>query len=155
MTDAGTHMFRVSLGPKLCREIEIRSAEKLSDLAASIVAAFGFDFDHAFGFYSKLKGFVLDSPVKYELFADTEDESNAGSVEQTRIDDVFQKVRAKMTFLFDYGDHWQFLVELIGLGQKERGIKYPRIVKKVGKAPNQYPIRMTRKRNMRNEGRAR
>jgi hypothetical protein len=31
-----------------------------------------------------------------------------------------------MTFLFDYGDDWQFLVELIRIGKTERSINYPR-----------------------------
>src|ERR1700694_3029516 len=121
MADSGTHVFRVSLNPKLYREFEIPSERKLSALAKAIVAQFGFDFDHAFGFYSKLTEFVLDSPVAYELFADTGDDSEAGSVKRARIVDAFPAVGDKMTFLFDYGDNWQFRVEVIGRGQKEQG----------------------------------
>jgi len=139
MAESSTHIFRVSLGPKLYREIEIESSNKLYDLAFSIIEAFDFDFDHPFGFYSKVKGFVLDSPVKYELFVDMGQESDAGSVKRTRIAGAFLKVHAKMTFLFDYGDDWQFLVELIRIGKTERSINYPRVVKVVGKAPKQYP----------------
>jgi hypothetical protein len=142
MAEAGTHVFRVSLNPKLYRDIEIPSGKKLYDLASAIVAAFGFDFDHAFGFYSLLKGNILRSPVKYELFADMDDigeESDAGSVERTRTSDAFPETGHKMTFLFDYGDNWQFRVELIGENKKERGAKYPRVIKKVGTAPEQYP----------------
>lgn len=39
-------------------------------LAQLIVECFDFDFDHAFGFYSKLKGNIYDSPIRYELFVD-------------------------------------------------------------------------------------
>jgi hypothetical protein len=142
MAEAGTHVFRVSLEAKLYRDIEIESGDKLSDLAAAIVAAFGFDSDHAYGFYSLLKGRILRSPVKYELFADmadTADDSDAGSVERTRICDVFRKTGAKMTFLYDYGDNWEFRVEAVAQNAKERGVTYPRVVKKVGTAPQQYP----------------
>jgi Plasmid pRiA4b ORF-3-like protein len=142
MAEAGTHVFRVSLNPKLYRDIEIPSGKKLYDLASAIVAAFGFDFDHAFGFYSLLKGNILRSTVKYELFADMDDigeESDAGSVKQTRTSEAFPEIGHKMTFLFDYGDNWEFRVELIGENTKERGAKYPRVVKKVGTAPEQYP----------------
>jgi len=141
MAEAGTQVFRVSLNPKLYRDIEIQSSKKLYDLASAIVAAFGFDFDHAFGFYSLLKGNILQSPVKYELFADMADmdiESEAGSVKRTRISEAFHKIGYKMTFLFDYGDNWEFRVELIGKGVKERGVKYPRVRKEVGRAPEQY-----------------
>jgi len=139
MADAGTHVFRVSLNPKLYRDIEIESGNKLSDLAFAVVQAFGFDFDHAFGFYSKLTGNIYDSPVKYELFADTGDDSDAGSVERTSVADAFPRVGKKMTFLYDYGDNWEFRVEAIGQNAKERGVKYPRFLKKVGTAPEQYP----------------
>jgi Plasmid pRiA4b ORF-3-like protein len=142
VAETGTQVFRVSLNPKLYRDIEIPSSKKLYDLASAIVAAFGFDFDHAFGFYSLLKGNVLQSPVKYELFADMDDigeESDAGSVERTHIPEAFQEIGHKMTFLFDYGDNWEFRVELIGKNAKERGVKYSRVVKKVGTAPEQYP----------------
>lgn len=142
MADTGTHVFRVSLDPKLYRDIEIPNGKKLYDLAAAIVAAFGFDFDHPFGFYSLLKGHIFSSPVKYELFADMDDigeESDAGSVERTRISEAFPEIGHKMTFLFDYGDNWEFRVELIGRGVKKQGVKYPKVRKRVGRAPKQYP----------------
>jgi Plasmid pRiA4b ORF-3-like protein len=138
MTGAGTHIFRVSLAPKLYRDIEIASAGKLYDLAKAIVRGFGFDFDHAFGFYSKLTGNIYDSPIKYELFADM-GESNARSVKRTRIDEAFPAAAGQMTFLFDYGDEWLFRVNATGLGKKERGLKYPRVINSLGDAPEQYP----------------
>ena len=142
MAVAGTHVFRVSLEAKLYRNIEIRSGKKLYDLAAAIVAAFGFYFDHPFGFYSLLEGHIFSSPVKYELFADLEDigePSDAGSVERTPISAAFPEIGRKMTFLFDYGDNWEFRVELTGSRRTEKGVKYPRVLKKVGRAPLQYP----------------
>ena len=141
MASAGIHVFRVSLAPKLYRDLEIPSSKKLYDLASAIVSAFGFQFDHPFGFYSLLKGHIFSSPVKYELFADLDDigePSDAGSVEQTRISDAFPEIGHKMTFLFDYGDNWQFRVEVIGKGAKESGVKYPKVLKRVGRAPKQY-----------------
>ena len=62
----------------------ILSAKTLYDLASAIVQLFEFDFDHAFGFYSKLTGRIFDSPVKYELFADM-GESNARSVKRAPV----------------------------------------------------------------------
>ncbi len=62
------------LWPKVYRDIEIDNRKSLYDLAAAIVRAFGFDFDHAFGFFSKLTGQIYNSPVRYELFADLDDD---------------------------------------------------------------------------------
>ena len=91
-----------------------------------------------FGFYSKLSGRIFDSPVKYELFADM-GESEARSVEQTQIVEAFPTVGAKMTFLYDYGDNWQFRTEVIGQNRKEPAVRYPRLLKAIGEAPEQYP----------------
>jgi hypothetical protein len=138
MAEAQTHVFRVSLSRKVYRDFEILSSKYLYDLAGEIVGVFGFDFDHAFGFYSKLTGDVFDSPVSYELFADM-GESKARSVKRTRIVEAFPAIGTKMTFLFDYGDTWRFQIEAIGRNRKEPGSKYPRLIKTIGEAPEQYP----------------
>ena len=85
MADVDTHIFRVSLGPKLYRDIELLSTAMLYRLAETIVRAFDFDFDHAFGFFSKLKGNIYQSPTKYELFADT----GGRSVKRTPVIEAF------------------------------------------------------------------
>jgi hypothetical protein len=136
--EAQTHVFRVSLSPKVYRDFEILSAKNLYDFAGEIVRVFGFDFDHAFGFCSKLTGDVFGSPVKYELFADM-GESEAPSVKRTRIVEAFPTVGAKMAFLFDYGDNWQFRIEASGQNRKEPGSRYPRLLKTIEEAPEQYP----------------
>ncbi len=138
MERGSTHVFRVSLKPKLYRDIEIDSGASLHDLAEAIVRAF--DFDHAFGFYSKLTGRYAQSPIRYELFADMEAaSSDARSVKRTKVAQAFPAVGTKMLFLFDYGDEWHFKVELTGLGERLPKSQYPRILASIGKAPPQYP----------------
>ena len=44
-----------------------------------------------------------------------------------------------MTFLFDYGDNWQFRIEAIGQNRKEPGGKYPRLLKTIGRRPSSTP----------------
>src|SRR5205085_9830193 len=100
MAEAQTHVFRVSLSPKVYRDFEILSSKNLYDLASEIVRAFGFDFDNACGFYSKVTGDVFGSPVKYELFADI-GEREARRVKRSRIVEDFRTVGAKMTFRVD------------------------------------------------------
>jgi hypothetical protein len=141
MTEAGTHIVRVTLQdePTIFREIEVESRKTLSDLAETIVHAFGFEFDHAFGFYSKLTGQdVMRSQPKYELFADMGEKTNAKSVSKTHVADAFPNVGHTMLFMFDYGDDWRFVVEVIGLGQKTAKSRYPKVLKKIGEAPEQY-----------------
>ena len=133
------HVLRATLERGVHRDIEARSGASLYDLAAAIVEAYGFDFDHAFGFFSNTSGNVWRSPVRYELFADMGmRDRDAKSVKRTKLEEAFPKVGAKMRFLFDYGDEWQFRVEVIAIGPPAAGAAYPRVVQSVGEAPPQY-----------------
>lgn len=138
--DGATYVLRASLKPKLYRDIEIEGTASLRTLAEAITMSFDFDFDHAFGFYSKLTGRYHDSPERYELFADLgEADPGVGSVEKTAVAKAFPKVGKKMLFLFDYGDDWQFTVELVKRGEKKPALRYPRLLLASGDAPDQYP----------------
>src|SRR5271169_2144130 len=132
MAESETLVFRTSLRPKIYRDIEIAGTGSLYTLAQAIVRSFDFDFDHAFGFYSKLKGNIYDSPVRYELFVDIgEGEADARSVKRTRAIKAFPSVGTKMRFLFDYGE-WEFLVELVKRKPKEPKAKLPRLLISAG-----------------------
>ena len=126
-----TFIFKVNVlrAKKIVREIEVLENINLYKLAEAIVGAFGFDFDHAFGFFSEITNdWQLNKSEKmYELFADMEDQgiepTGAESVEKTKISEVWQNIGDKMMMLFDYGDDWRFVVELIGFGEKQPKIK--------------------------------
>jgi len=140
VAESETLVFLASLRPKIYPDIEIAGTASLYTLAQAITWSFDFDFDHAFGFYSKLKGKIYDSPVRYELFVDIgEGEGDARSVKRTRAANAFPSVGTKMRFLFDYGDEWLFLVELVNRKPKEPKVKLPRLLISAGKAPAQYP----------------
>jgi hypothetical protein len=140
MSDSETLVFRASRAPNVYRAFEIAATSSLYALAQAIVMSFDFDFDHAFGFYSKLKGNIYDSPVQYELFVDMgEGEGEARSVKRTPVDEAFPSPGTKMRFLFDYGDGWEFLVELVKRKPKEPKVRLPRLLVSAGKAPAQYP----------------
>ena len=65
MADPSTRIFRASLRGRLYRDIELPSGASLEDLAAAVVSAFGFDFDHAFGFYGSLGYRYHDAEERY------------------------------------------------------------------------------------------
>ena len=130
------------------RDIEIPENKSLYNLAEAIVAAFDFDFDHAFGYYSDLDWDYYDSKIRYELFADmvmenagkdSGDQPEAGSVKRTKISQAFNEVKQKMQFVFDYGDDWRFEIEIRDFAEKAKGVKYPRILDAKGVSPEQYP----------------
>jgi hypothetical protein len=128
------------LGPGIFRDIEIAASASLYNLAEAIVEAIGFDFDHAFGFYSKLTGSPYGSPVKYELFADMgEGREDALSVKRTAVAAAYPKDKTKLLFLFDYGDNWRFKTERLASAPRTPRTRYPRLVGSRGEAPEQYP----------------
>lgn len=140
-----TYIFKIHLfrDKEISRDIEINESASLYKLAEAIVGAYDFDFDHCFGFFSKIvENRFFDSERKYELFTDLEDEgiepTGAGSVKKTKISEVWKNVGDTMLFLFDYGDNRLFVVELVGYGIAEQNLKYPRVIKSAGRAPKQY-----------------
>jgi hypothetical protein len=144
MNSKDTLVLRVQLaGDKsIYRDIEIEASKSLYQFAEAIVAAFGFDFDHAFGFYSGLTpAKMMQAHPRYELFADMGDASpGVLGVKKTRISQAFPAIGHAMLFLFDYGDEWPFRVTLKSSGAKAPKVRYPRVVATKGEAPPQYRI---------------
>jgi len=143
-----TYIFNTNLfeNKKISRKIEVAENISLYQLAKAIVKAYDFNFDHCFGFFSKVSPYgYFGSEEQYELFTDLIEEgeeiepTGAGSVKKTKVNEVWRKLKDRMMFLFDYGDNWRFLVELVDFGKKDAKKKYPRIIKKIGRAPKQYP----------------
>ena len=129
--------FNVTLGTwsaELCMPPDV----SLDELAGTIIQAVDFNFDHCFGFYDNLKN-PNRSNEEYTLFADIGEEVKEGDigVETTPISSAFQPGK-KMTFLFDYGDSWMFLVTCTEEVEM-RAFKRPKILSTVGKPPEQYP----------------
>jgi hypothetical protein len=119
------------------RVLAIPEGLTLYRLAEAIVDSFDFWFDHCFGFYDNINK-RLDSKEGYELFADIGEESEFKGVEKTRVNKVFDKIGKKMLFLFDYGDNWEFIVELVGVESPKEGERYPFVAEFFGAAPPQY-----------------
>src|SRR3712207_5222830 len=134
-----TRTLRASLRPELYRDIEIGSTDSLYGLALAITRAFEFDFEHAFGFFNRLTGRVFASPIRYELLPDAAMEGASRDVHEAPVARAFPRLGSKMLFVYDYGDEWRFRVELIGRGETAASVAYPRVVARLGKAPEQYP----------------
>ena len=122
------------------RKIKISGGRSLYQFAKTITGAFGFSFDHAFGFYDSF-GNLRDAKKIYELFVDAGEEASlaAQGVKKTKISQAFIKPGDKMLFLFDYGDEWRFSVELKEIRKTEEKESGPVILESTGKAPVQYP----------------
>src|SRR4051794_34888320 len=95
------------VGLPRCRN---RGIEIALPACEAIAAAFDFDFDHAFGFYSGLTpAKMMREHPRYELFADIgEADPGVFGVKKTKVAQAFPAIGHTMMFLFDYGDGWHF-----------------------------------------------
>lgn len=126
---------------KPLRRIGVSGTKSLYNFAGTIVKAFGFYFDHCFGFYSNIVS-RNDSSIGYELFADIGEESvrpHFKGVKKTKISEAFGTIGTKMLFFFDYGDAWHFIVELKEVRDALPNESLPVLLESMGKAPIQYP----------------
>jgi Plasmid pRiA4b ORF-3-like protein len=143
MASSETFILRAVLDGRrsIYRDIEITSSTSLYRLAKAITDAFGFDFDHAFGFYSGLTPAKLTRvDPRYELFADMgEADPGVVGVKKTKVSQAFPAIGHTLIFVFDYGDEWRFRVSLKETGTKRPKVRYPRVVTIRGDAPPQYP----------------
>lgn len=123
------------------RELALLETQTLYNLAEAIIDSFDFDFDHAFGFFNDVKNWHR-AERQYELFKDVGEECNpcAESVKNTKLREAFFADK-KLLFLFDYGDEWKFIVELVREEESHPRLnrKYPMLLQKIGSSPDQYP----------------
>ena len=132
--------LKISASQQVHRSIEITGDSSLYKLAEVILESIDFEMDHAFGFYNNYKN-IYESTEIYELFKDMPDGEpcpGAKGVKKQIVCDTFEP-KKKMAFLFDYGDDWIFLVECKQITEPLPKTKYPRVIEKVGEAPEQYP----------------
>ncbi|MCD6578384.1 hypothetical protein J7L48_02815 [bacterium] len=119
------------------RTLAISGESTLYDLAEIITDSYDFDFDHSFGFYDNIRSWTK-SIVGYELFADVGQGSKFKSVKRAKVNRIFNNIKKKMLFLFDYGDEWHFVVELRGIELPKENTRYPLVIESFGEASPQY-----------------
>jgi len=131
-TKSGNFIFKVSVAPKIWRMLALSHEHTLDDLHKLIQAAFEFDDDHFYAFYMDNKRF------SEECF-----ESPQGSegpfAHEIAIGELELKKGQRFLYLFDFGDQWEFNVQLLEIKTEEKLLQRPQILEAHGKAPEQYP----------------
>jgi len=132
------HQFKVSLRdrPDIWRIIDIKGNQMLSSLHKAIFKAFDRFEEHQYSFFLSNKPYDRESEYTSPGL-DTDGTSKLAS--RIRIDSVELYGGSKFLYLFDYGDEWWHEVELISVIERVTRARYPRVVKKQGKSPPQYP----------------
>jgi hypothetical protein len=147
------YIFRVWIGTNRLlpqtpyRVIAVLGTSILYTLARTILRAFNFDFDHLFTFYGDLTG-TSESDEVYDFYYEEVKKTSgllpcpeyreAGRAKEVKVRECFDEVGKKLLFLYDYGDEWHFFLEFVEKNTREEGRKYPAIIERKGKAPQQY-----------------
>jgi hypothetical protein len=128
----GTYLFKVSLSRGIWRKIEMAAKHTLDQLHLAIQEAFEFDNDHLYSFFMDNKRF------SYERYNSPHDEEGpfAGEV---MLGELGLYPGKTFLYLFDYGDEWEFKVEVEEINSDKPLPISPKIVGKRGEAPAQYP----------------
>jgi hypothetical protein len=129
---AGVYVFKVSLGRDLWRRIAIPGALPLEDLAETIIGAFQFTYDHLYQF-SYRNRFGVETHANH-LYMD-----DGPWASEVRVGDIPLQEGQSMTYLYDFGDRWEFDVTLERVDPPDRAMKEPAILDARGEAPEQYP----------------
>ncbi|MBN1692773.1 MAG: tetratricopeptide repeat protein [Dehalococcoidales bacterium] len=132
------HRFKVSLknNPDIWRIIDIKENQMLSSLHNTIFKAFDRIEEHEYSFFLSNKPYGEETEFT-SLRADASGGKKLAA--RIRIDSLALYGGPKFLYLFDYGDEWWHEVELISVTRKVTRASYPKVVKKQGKSPLQYP----------------
>ncbi len=127
---AGMHEFKVSLG-KIWRRVAIAGDCTLADLSALILRSVEFDSDHLDQYsYKDMTG----RTVKI-VHPEAEGEP---STDVVKVGSLPLAIGATMEYVFDFGDWWEFTVQLEAVGDEVRSGS-GEVLESYGPAPVQYP----------------
>ena len=129
---AGTYIFKVSLG-RVWRRIAVRGDMVLDDLSDSILAVYDFDHDHLYCFKYR-NSFGTTAKVNHPLMEDEPPWTDA-----VKIGDIGLVPKDQMTYIFDFGDWWEFSLQLERIDPVDPKLKKPKLLESHGEAPEQYP----------------
>ena len=126
----GMHRFKVTLWKGLWRRVALPATATLDDLAQLVLHAYAFDNDHLYCFsYQNRFGRVVHINHPYMDEGPWTAEVQVGAVPLV--------VGQTLTFLFDFGDRWEFEVVLEAV-DPEAVLQGPLVLESHGVAPPQY-----------------
>lgn len=130
----GCYIFKVKLGKASCT-LGVPANLSLDELAIGILDAFDFDNDHLYEFIYKNQHGIekhishpyLDEYREAEL---TTNQCSVGSLSLYK--------GMTITFLFDFGDYWEFKIQVAQMPSPELQFDDLTVIEKKGTPPKQY-----------------
>ena len=128
--------------PEVSRTIQIRGDQTLEYLHYAIFDAFDRFDEHMYEFQfgkgphdPKGDRYVL----RFALEGPFPPERVAGVVSETTIGSLYLEVDQAFGYWFDFGDDWWHQINVVAIDDKAPRGKYPKVTKRVGASPPQYP----------------
>jgi hypothetical protein len=125
------------------RTILIRGDQTLEDLHYAVFKAYNRWEQHMYEFQFGKRPmdpagprYVLPNDFEIEL---SEGKPAAGRVDLTTIESLGLKVGSRFGYWFDFGDDWWHQINVEEIKDTAPKGRYPRIIKREGKSPPQYP----------------
>lgn len=127
-----SYTIKVQLEKGLYRTIVVPGETTFETLAEFILSVYEFDCDHMYSFFMDNKAWSQDAEIGCRYSEECERTADEVTLDMERLSE-----KQKFLFLFDFGDDWRFSCTVMNI--KERTADLPRLIKSVGKAPEQYP----------------
>lgn len=136
----GKYIFKVTLKDgyeksakkSTWRKIAIHSGQSLEDLHMAIQDSVKFDDDHLYAFYMDNRRYsdrcYLDPRGEEPPFAD-----------EKNLEDLNLSVGQNFLYIFDFGDNWEFEIELLEIDIKTQKKFKTKLIAEQGENPEQYP----------------
>jgi hypothetical protein len=136
----GTYTLRISINKKCYREIAIDAYATLTDLHLAIQHLFKFDDDHLYAFF--MDGGIRSRAENHFIYFDdrADMEMSRQSAAEIQLGGLQLCENQEFMYLFDFGDCWEFLIDVLAIVPEKQLKKAAyKTLKVVGKAPKQYP----------------
>ena len=142
------YIFKVKLkfAKSIWRRIAIRGDQTLEGLHHAIFRAFDRYDEHLYAFYktknanSKSRSRLQNVPEYTDAKAVDGFDPNVHDAAETPISSLKLTEKNTLEYLFDFGDEWWHILELESISERKTDMgKYPAIIEKRGKSPEQYP----------------
>lgn len=128
----GTYILKISLDKNLWRVVKLSHETGLHRLHLIIQEAFDFDNDHMYAFYNGTsyrngKEFYSANPL-----------GESEEYEDLTIEDAQLYKGQQFIYLFDFGDMWEFKIQVTDFIENEETDLVPQIIDSKGESPQQY-----------------
>jgi hypothetical protein len=122
----------------ISRVIEIRGDQTLEQLHDAIFQAYDRWDQHLYEFQFGKRPFDPDEP-NYGVAEGPPGKKRPRDAHMTKLDDLGLTPERVFGYWFDFGDNWYHQVQVERIEQAIPTVTYPRVIKRIGKSPPQYP----------------